>query len=399
MMTWSLAKEGRKMPEQISEGDFLSGKEVAFTGRLASMTRAEAVKLIRAHGGQYVPTVSKRTAFLVVGQDGWPLQKDGRLTNKLRKVRSLRQAGSEVSVLSEEELFSRIGLTGQAEGIRRLYTTAELSRLLNVSGDRLRRWLRAGLIEAVEVAYGVNHFDYCQVVGARTLCELIATGVSPERLRRSMQQLQAWIGNSGSPILQLATLEKNGELLVRLEDGLAEPGGQRCFDFDISEDHAPLQLTEPTPTVEEWLEVAEEHEEGGRWENAVDAYRQALQLGGPTASTCFNLANTLQRLDRKEQAIERYYQAVELEPTFADAWNNLGVVLSELHRTHEAIAAFERALALQPHYADAHYNIADLLDETGQEAAARSHWKAYLAQDAHSEWARHAQRRLIGERA
>jgi BRCT domain type II-containing protein len=51
---------------------------VAFTGRLACMTRAEAFEVVRQHGGTPSQTVTKRTKLLVVGELGWPLFDDGR---------------------------------------------------------------------------------------------------------------------------------------------------------------------------------------------------------------------------------------------------------------------------------------------------------------------------------
>jgi Tfp pilus assembly protein PilF len=86
---------------------------------------------------------------------------------------------------------------------------------------------------------------------------------------------------------------------------------------------------------------------------------------------------------------------VELDRDSAQGWNNLGVVLSELGKTAEARAALERALSIDPQYADARYNLADLLDGAGQAASAGSHWKAYLAMDQQSIWAKHARRQLV----
>jgi BRCA1 C Terminus (BRCT) domain len=68
------------MDETTVEADFLKGKQVAFTGKLASMARTEAAELVRDFGGRFVPQVNRQTSFLIVGHEGWPLRKDGRLT-------------------------------------------------------------------------------------------------------------------------------------------------------------------------------------------------------------------------------------------------------------------------------------------------------------------------------
>src|SRR5215831_6134695 len=41
---------------------------VAFTGRLACMTRAEAFEVVRQHGGTPSQTVTKQTKLLIVGE-------------------------------------------------------------------------------------------------------------------------------------------------------------------------------------------------------------------------------------------------------------------------------------------------------------------------------------------
>ena len=59
---------------------------VAFTGRLACMSRAEAFEVVRRHGGTPSQEVTKRTKLLIVGELGWPLLDDGRPSNKLSRA-------------------------------------------------------------------------------------------------------------------------------------------------------------------------------------------------------------------------------------------------------------------------------------------------------------------------
>src|SRR5258705_10504768 len=59
---------------------------VAFTGRLACMSRAKAFDMVRQHGGTPSQTVTRQTNVLVVGELGWPLLDDGRPSNKLSRA-------------------------------------------------------------------------------------------------------------------------------------------------------------------------------------------------------------------------------------------------------------------------------------------------------------------------
>ena len=107
-------------------------KLVAITGRMASMSRKEAVERIGRAGGEYARSATQGTDFLVVGQEGWPLSRDGGLTQHLVKAKELQQQGGEVQILTEEGFLDRLGLGDRQPGIRRLYTIEQLSRILRV---------------------------------------------------------------------------------------------------------------------------------------------------------------------------------------------------------------------------------------------------------------------------
>ena len=72
---------------------------VAFTGRLACMTRAEAFEVVRSHGGTPSQAVTRQTDVLVVGELGWPLLDDGRPSNKLSRA-SIYRTGSAISPMT-----------------------------------------------------------------------------------------------------------------------------------------------------------------------------------------------------------------------------------------------------------------------------------------------------------
>ena len=251
---------------------------------------------------------------------------------------------------------------------------------------RIRAWMRAGLIRPIEENHGIAYFDFRQVTGAKTLCDLTKAGIGVDRLRANLEQLRQWLGEQ--PLEQLALLEHNGQLLVRLEDGLVDPAGQMYFEFN--EEAAVIQA-QPTSAAQ-WFESGCFFEQDGNTEEAIDAYRQALLIGGPSAHVCFNLANVLRTLGQRKEASERYRQVIEIEPNYAEAWNNLGIVLGELGEIDDAIASWKRAIALG--YGDAHYNLGDLLDGLGRTLEAHVHWRAYLRHDPQSPWASYARRKL-----
>jgi tetratricopeptide (TPR) repeat protein len=390
------------MPETDSDlrSDALVGQRIVFTGRLASMTHEEASELVRGYGGEVVQKTGRGATLLVVGREGSLLQSDGRITVNLSRARELQREGHSIEILSERDFLRRLGLESREGDIHRFYTMAQLSRILDLPRDRIRLWMRVGLIQPVKVVHRLCYFDFHQVRDAKTLGDLSRSGVSLDRIRESLEKLKSWMPDLDHPIAQLDLLEREGKLLVRLEDGsLLEPSGQMVFDLEGKKDTTvtegrPRQDAEEPRSAEEWLDKALRDEEAGRLEEAELAYRHALFLGGPQPVLCFNLANVLYNRGERKRALERLYQAVEMDAEYVEAWNNLGNVLGDLARLDEAMESYRMALRVAPDYADAHYNLAETLCSVGRDAEARPHWLAYLKQDPHSPWAEKIRERL-----
>src|SRR6516165_6137363 len=210
------------MDGQAMDAVWLKGKKVAITGRLAALTRAEVVALLEGYGGCHVQAVNAQTDFLIVGQEGLPLTRSGALTPKLQRAKKLQGLGS-LAILSEEEFLERLDVAVSSGPVQRRYTTAQLCRLLRIPRDRLRTWVRQGLIEPIETVHGLDFFDFQQVTSVKTLWDLAKAGVTGSRIQKSLEQLRNWLAVD-KPLAQLALMERDGRLLLRLEEGqLAEP--------------------------------------------------------------------------------------------------------------------------------------------------------------------------------
>ncbi len=81
-------------PQQVSASSVLAGKTVVLTGTLPTLSRSDATKLIEEHGGKVSSSVSKKTDYVVAGEEAG---------SKLEKARTLG-----VPVLDEEGLKSLI---------------------------------------------------------------------------------------------------------------------------------------------------------------------------------------------------------------------------------------------------------------------------------------------------
>lgn len=90
---------------------------VAFTGKLASMTRKEAFQIVSASGGEPCASVSRRTSMLVIGMEGWPLLPDGQISRKLHLAEKLTR----IRIISESAFLELVGLKERQEDLRKTY--------------------------------------------------------------------------------------------------------------------------------------------------------------------------------------------------------------------------------------------------------------------------------------
>ncbi|MDH3718333.1 MAG: MerR family transcriptional regulator, partial [Planctomycetota bacterium] len=234
----------------------LRDKKVALTGRLVAMTHREAAQLIEDFGGTAAQTPTRDTDFLVVGREGLPLGDDGQPTANLLAARKLQALGYAIEIVSEEAFLSKLHLLEDEQKIRRRYTIVQLTRILGVSRDRIRAWMRSGLIEPVETVHRLAYFDYQQVTSAKMLSDLVSSGLTPAQIRESLRRLSRWLPDTDFSLSQLSVLEASQQLLVRLEDGrLAEPSGQLLMTFEPDQ-QATLALDAADKTAEQWFHEA-----------------------------------------------------------------------------------------------------------------------------------------------
>ena len=379
----------------------LSGASVAITGRFATMSHEECIQLLLSRGCRHHARVASDTNVLVIGAIGWPLREDGRSTQLLRDAVQRRGAGQELSILTERELLELLGLDELRQDLERLYTTQQLSRMLEVPARQLRSWTRQRLIVPRKIVHRLLYFDFPQVARARSIANLVKQGHSPAHIRRILRDFSDWHPEAGEVLGQIETLDSRGPLIARMGDGtLRGPHGQMWFDFDPGPESNALPESielprlQPDTRAEAWFRRGVEAEEKNDWEEALHCYEDALLCGGPDSEIAFHLAGVLYVLERPAEASQRLRQVVEIEYDYVEAWYVLGRVLSEIGRREEALRSFQVALSIQPSYADAHVEIGELLLTLGREAEAARHFEAYLEHDPRSPLAKDVRARL-----
>jgi tetratricopeptide (TPR) repeat protein len=390
---------------------WLAGRRVAFVGKLESMPKREAQQLIRAGAASVVERLDASVDLVIVGESEL-LSADGIIDGVFDDVLRERVSSGELEVVTETELWQRLGLVEGQQSVRRLYTPAMLADLLKVPVAAIRRWHRHGLIVPAREVRRLPYFDFQEVATARRLAELLSAGVSPAAIERKLAALAQTVPGVARPLAQLSVIVEGKHLLLRQGDGLVDPHGQLRFDFNALADAAAELPSESQPSEEiltlpsrrdeaalagspdEMLSLAVELEDIGQLEAAGELYRAAMAAAGPTAEACFRLAELLYRRGDLPAARERYYMAIEIDEDYVEARANLGCVLAETGELELAVAAFEGALRYHDEYPDVHYHLARTLDELSRGADADLHWAAFLDLAPDSPWAEEAHERL-----
>jgi tetratricopeptide (TPR) repeat protein len=121
--------------------------------------------------------------------------------------------------------------------------------------------------------------------------------------------------------------------------------------------------------------------EAGKLNEAIEQYKQALQLKPDYARAHVNLGVALIKLGKPEDAIRHYEEALRIEPDYAAAHNNLAGALLLEGEVEDAIKHYEQAVRIQPDFARAHYNLGIALERAGRAKEAILHWEQALRID------------------
>src|ERR1700745_3780011 len=216
---------------------------VAFTGRLACMTRAEAFEVCVSHGAPSSQTVSRQTNVLVVGELGWPLLDDGRPSNKLSRAGSYG-----IPVVSERRFLEWIG-KAVPDSLNRTYSADQIAALSKLSSSTIDELVRFGLLDPRDGLFGFR-----DLASARQVSSLFANGIGLSEIIRSVKEIRAWLPQADLSNLRLQP-GTHRALEVEQPEGRTDKRGQFVLSVSPPEQNADA-LFEQAQAAEEARDVA-----------------------------------------------------------------------------------------------------------------------------------------------
>ncbi len=97
------------------------------------------------------------------------------------------------------------------------------------------------------------------------------------------------------------------------------------------------------------------------WNRAAESFAAAAAGGVAEPSMYLDWGRALDRADRPNEAVDAYRRAIEIEPTFVEAYGNLGNLLVAAGRWDEAARHYRQAIELRPNSSELLFNYAVLL--------------------------------------
>jgi predicted O-linked N-acetylglucosamine transferase (SPINDLY family) len=126
------------------------------------------------------------------------------------------------------------------------------------------------------------------------------------------------------------------------------------------------------------VELAIEHRRAGRFDDALEAYRQAMRHDARAYEVQYSFANFCAERGRFADAIAAYRAALVANPSATDALNNLGAVQLMAGERAQAAETFAAVTRIDPAHYDAAMNLAQLAFEAGRHQEAIAHYRRAL---------------------
>ena len=256
--------------------------------------------------------------------------------------------------------------------------------------DHLRYLEKCGVIKPVHIDGHERFFGFTDLTALRQIAGELQQGTA---FRAVVRNLQA------SRTGQLAfdfRLEAHPARIIELKPRgsqplhAAEPGTQGTIPLGTPGTLSTIGtgVFGAISSAEQYFLMGSLLDDGtpGRVDEAVKAYRRALEEDPDLVAALINLANIRYSRDELAEAQALYERAIAIDPSYFEAHFNLGNIHHDHAHYSAAEASYREALTLNGDYPDAHFYLAVTLEKMGRSVDARAHWKAYERLAPQGEW-------------
>jgi tetratricopeptide (TPR) repeat protein len=243
--------------------------------------------------------------------------------------------------------------------------------------DHLRYLEKCGLIKPAADTPNDRNFGFADLAVLRQIAAELQQGAAFKAVVRQLQASRT--GQLAFDFRLEAQPTRIIELKSRAHPGVGTSGTSGANGL----------LSEPELSeAEQYFLMGSLLDDGSpeRTEEAIKAYRRALDHDPDLVAALINLANIRYSRDELAEAQALYERAIALDPSYFEAHFNLGNIHHDHARYADAEASYRNALALNNNYPDAHFYLAVTLEKMGRSIDARTHWRTYERLAPQGEW-------------
>jgi tetratricopeptide (TPR) repeat protein len=279
------------------------------------------------------------------------------------------------------------------------YSPEDVQRILGLTRKQLDYWDRLRLVSP-QTDQGARYYGFRDLIGLRTIKQLLEKGVSATRLQRALAALNEKLSQVQTPLSQLRILSDGRDVLVEQGAARLEPlSGQFVLNFETRELHESVRVIAER-SADDWLAMALSYEADKKTRaQAIDAYDRCVDADPHSVDALLNCGTLYYEDGNFEKATAYFQRALAAEPQNSLVHFNLGSVLEEMGEFEESRRHLRQALLLDPSSCDAHYNLAFVCDKLHAFGEAREHWQAYINLDPTGPWSAYARQRLAAIQA
>jgi tetratricopeptide (TPR) repeat protein len=274
------------------------------------------------------------------------------------------------------------------------FSLTDVQRILGLTRKQLDFWDRLGLVSP-QGNPDARYYDFRDLIALRTVKQLTESGVSANRLQRTLAALREKLSKVEAPLSQLRILSDGKDVLVERGAARLEPlSGQFVLNFQTRELDESVRFISKR-SADDWLSMALSYEsDKDTRPEAIDAYNRCVDADPRNSDALLNCGTLYYEEGNFAKAVDYFQRALAAQPHSALAHFNLGSVLEEMGQLEQAREHLRQAVLLDPDYSDAHYNLAFVCEKLRSFAEAREHWQTYVKLDPVGPWSAYARQRI-----
>lgn len=258
---------------------------------------------------------------------------------------------------------------------RQSFSTRMAARILAISPDRIRYWVKRKLVKPTASRGRHYQFSFEDLLMMRLTKELLPTRRRLLPLKRCLERLSGTL-IADRPITAVKLYHEDGRIMVR--DGRARfeaETGQLLLSFGEREFGEAVHQADSPARMRRLLSAAAELEETNPL-RALRLYHEYLEHEPDDGAIHRRLSRLFELGGDLQSAIRHLDAAAVLEPDLVEIHFDLGVLYRKLQDFDRATACFKQALERDPELIEAHLHLAQIYEQQGRERDSFRHLSA-----------------------